>query len=358
MTRKVYVYDPTKSDELSRVRGVGRYLQILRENFKDDFIFTSDLNKIPRDATFINPFFNFLQPPLLKHRISQRQIAVVHDLILLQFPRHFPVGIRGWINIFLNKHALKNYDYIITDSAASKTTIQKKLKTASNKIRIAYPCLPTIFTQEEKIKGSKKNLQLSTKEKHAVLARYGIADVGVWNYFIYVGDVTWNKNLVIIAKAIIKANSPCIFVGKAFGKNDKLNHPWNKELREFQKIVKGDNRFVFPGFVPDEDLVLLYKYAVGNLLVSREEGFGFSYHEAASQKIPSILSNIPVFRELANDSAIYVNPDSDDHLSEAIQSLHISEATRKKLGDKAYRQIRKFSAQSFRESFLKAVTGD
>ena len=41
--KKVFVYDPTASDKQSAVRGIGRYLQILKENFVNEFEFVNDL---------------------------------------------------------------------------------------------------------------------------------------------------------------------------------------------------------------------------------------------------------------------------------------------------------------------------
>jgi glycosyltransferase involved in cell wall biosynthesis len=212
MIKKVFVYDPTVSDLRSAVRGVGRYLQILKENFKDDFEFISDIeNCSPRFAVeagklkiensiFINPFFNFLQKPVILKRITKKQIAVIHDLIPLKYPSNFPVGIKGAIYILLNKLALKNYDLIITDSEASKVDIIKILEIEENKIKVIYPCLPNSF-----LKLGIKNLDLNKNSKFKIK-----------NYCLYVGDATWNKNLVNLAKAIKLANVNCVFVGKVF----------------------------------------------------------------------------------------------------------------------------------------------
>src|SRR3990170_8768288 len=99
---KVTVFDPTIQDDKSKVRGIGRYLQILRENFKDEFTFTSNIGfwKLGfgnwdleiGNSVFINPFFNLLQPPLTMLRMAKKQVAVIHDLIPLKYPTHFPVG--------------------------------------------------------------------------------------------------------------------------------------------------------------------------------------------------------------------------------------------------------------------------
>lgn len=139
MIKKIFVYDPTASDKLSTVRGVGRYMQILKENFPE-WTFSNNLamGQWNNETIFMNPFYNFLIPPITLKRIAHRQIAVIHDLIPLKYPSHFPVGIKGMIYILLNKLLLKNYDLIITDSEASKKDIIEKLKVKSQKVKILY----------------------------------------------------------------------------------------------------------------------------------------------------------------------------------------------------------------------------
>ena len=194
MSQKVFVYDPTASDKLSSVRGIGRYLQILKENFPEWTFSSFPPNPYPLtpNSLFINPFFNFLQPPLTLKRIAQKQIAVIHDLIPLKYPSHFPAGIRGNINIALNKYVLRNYDLIITDSEASKKDIMDKLKIKSEKLKVVYPCLPKIFSMKYKV-SSMENIN----------TKYKILDT---RYCLYVGDATWNKNLVNLAKEIGRAH--------------------------------------------------------------------------------------------------------------------------------------------------------
>jgi len=42
-----------------------------------------------------------------------------------------------------------------------------------------------------------------------------------------------------------------VFAGKVFtdSLNKDLNHPWQKELKEFLKLAENDSRFIFPGYV-------------------------------------------------------------------------------------------------------------
>lgn len=296
----VFVFDPTASDSQSAVRGIGRYLQILKENFPN-WIFTNQLQKVNQESVFINPFFNFIQPPLTIKRIARKQIAIIHDLIPLKYPSHFPIGLKGKLNIFLNKISLRNYNEIVTDSEASRHDIITILKISASRVKVIYPSLPKIFT-------TNKQPRVTPPPSP---------------FCLYVGDATWNKNLVNLARAIKIINVTAIFVGKAFTqKNNSLNHPWQKELKEFLKETKGDKRFIFPGFVSDKKLINFYRQARLNVLVSRDEGFGLSYLEAASQKTPSVLADIPVFHEIAGENALFANPEDPYDIANQIGKLY------------------------------------
>ena len=339
--KKVFVYDPTTSDKQSAVRGIGRYLQILKESFPE-WIFTSSLPPSPYSLVpiFINPFFNFLQPPLTLRRLAQKQIAVIHDLIPLKYPSHFPAGIKGSIYILLNKLALKNYDLIITDSEASKKDIAKILGIKENKIKVIYPCLP-------------KSFAISSDKK--VTIPYSL----IPNPFcLYVGDATWNKNLVNLARAIKIANVNCVFVGKVFKERRErldLEHPWQSELKEFYELTKDDKRFIFAGFVPDSELIKFYQQALVNILPSRDEGFGFSYLEAAQFSCPSVLSDIPVLREISAESALFAEPNNPQDIADKIKKIYTDENLRNKIGADAKKRSEFFSAKKFKREFLSVL---
>lgn len=347
--KKVFVYDPTTKDELSKVRGVGRYLQILKENFSEEFNFIYDLRSMIYDSVFINPFFNFLQQPLILNKISKKQIAVIHDLIPLKYPDHFPAGIRGHINIYLNKRALENYDLIITDSKASKKDIVDMLGVEEGRVKVVYPCLQNNFVQNQTLNIKNQNDKLKIKNN------FDFSSLNS-NFCLYVGDATWNKNLVNLAKAIKIADSPCVFVGKVF-ENGKLkiencDNYWQKELREFLNETKGDKRFIFPGFVSDNELIKLYQQARVNILVSRDEGFGFSYVEAAYNKCPSVLADIPVLREISENKALFVEPENSENIAKSIIKLYLNNELKTKLGLEAQQQVAKYSRSSFKQTFF------
>jgi len=381
---QVLCFDPTSSDTQSKVRGVGRYLQILKENFPD-WTFSNELQVTGyKLQVFINPFFNFLQKPTTLKRIAKKQIAVIHDLIPLKYPSKFPAGLRGNFNIFLNKITLKKYDLIVTDSLASKKDIIQILKIPEEKIKVIYPCLPKIF----QINSLSESEDSPTSDKSEKSEKLKISDekrilLNSSGFCLYVGDATWNKNLVNLARAVKITNVTCVFVGKVFQinrltsykseKSEKLkfsdesriflnssglsdfNNPWQKELKEFFQLIKDDKRFIFLGYVADEDLIKLYQQASLNILPSRDEGFGFSYLEASSQGCPSVLSDIPVFKEIAKDSSLFANPENPNDLADKIIELYLDKNRQKILGDAAKKRSQFFSCEKFKKNFLEII---
>jgi glycosyltransferase involved in cell wall biosynthesis len=137
-----------------------------------------------------------------------------------------------------------------------------------------------------------------------------------------------------------------------------FSHPWQKELKEFFQLVKDDKRFIFLGYVDDEDLIKLYQQASLNILPSRDEGFGFSYLEASSQGCPSILSNIPVFKEIAQDTSLFANPENPNDISDKIIELYFDKNRQKNLGEAAKKRVEFFSYEKFKNSFLKIIENE
>jgi len=386
----ITVYDPTATDEKSRVRGVGRYFSTLKEAFlaitdgriknfesvasefrttsiepKEKPIFQYLANPIEakKEHIFLNPFFN----PILKNvktgRKSVKKIAVIHDLIPLKYPKNFPVGIKGKIYQFFNKRSAKKFDLIITDSKESKKDILKKYKIEEKKIKVLYPTVSKIFTPHlnpgDPAKQHSHPFHKNANKSVAEFTQLPLSKISknpklqnLKDYVIYVGDATWNKNLPILAKAIKMANITCVCVGQVFtAQNDAKKgsqiHPWQKSLFEFMKYTEKDNRFIFPGFVSDIELLQLYRNASLNILLSRDEGFGLSYIEAGFMSTPSILSDIPIFHEIAGDAAEFVPLDDPKKIAQTIVEVFYDRTRHEKMSIKAFDRAQEFHPDRF-----------
>lgn len=372
---KIYIFDPTEKDTLSSFRGGGRIMQLLKENLADEAQFITDFQKISPNDTLLIPVFYPFQKPILSRRIAKKQVLMIYDVIPLKYPQHFPIGIKGTINLWLNKRALKNYDQIITISHHSKKDIIRYLNIPAKKIEVIYPTVCKVFLNPKHEYRNPKQFQKTNysnpKQKDfnnlnlENLDLFRTSDFGFRaSYCLYIGDVNWNKNLVNLARAIKIADVSCIFVGANFNKKlqvisyklQKLTHPWQKEFQDFLQEIGDDPRFICAGYKTDEELINLYKQARLNILVSRDEGFGFSYLEASTLGCPSVLSDTDVFHETADaEATLFANPNNPKDIAIKIRQLFDNKKLREKITSRAQKRSQYFIQEIFKKAWEKIL---
>jgi len=99
------------------------------------------------------------------------------------------------------------------------------------------------------------------------------------------------------------------------------------------------------GHVSDAELDQLYHGALALVMPSRFEGFGLPPLEAALHGTPSIVSDLPVFRETLGDAALRVPVDDVAALAAAMQTLSDDGDLRSLLAGRALQRARQFSPQ-------------
>ena len=81
-----------------------------------------------------------------------------------------------------------------------------------------------------------------------------------------------------------------------------------EDVFEFVKVHKLQHEVIFTGFVSDEEKLYLLRNATAFLFLSIYEGFGIPPLEALKLGVPTLVSDISVFRELFEKSVTYVDP--------------------------------------------------
>ncbi|TFC36518.1 glycosyltransferase family 1 protein [Cryobacterium sp. TMT2-42-4] len=82
---------------------------------------------------------------------------------------------------------------------------------------------------------------------------------------------------------------------------------------------------VFHNGVTDEEYLRVLGSATALVTASLDEGFGIPLVEAMSLGIPVVVSDIPIFREIGGDAALYFDPASTDALALAVRRLGAGE---------------------------------
>ena len=324
---------PLEKGNEHRTRGSGFYLKYLKSSLQqyasnEEFIYFTRREKIPRDVDIIHlPYFEpfFLTLP---SKFDQKTIVTVHDLTPIKFKDNFPVGIKGNIKWQLQKSRLKKADFIITDSYSSKKDIVEIIKISEKKVKVIYLAAGEGFTKvcTEDIQALRKKFALPPK------------------FVLYVGDVTWNKNLPRLVKAMTKLKLPLVLVGKALSdKNFDRTNPWNKDLLEVHKLIEKADNIVTLGFVNNIDLVALYSAATVFAMPSLYEGFGLPVIEALQCGTPVITSGEGSLSEVTGDAAVIADAYSMLDIADKIQKVFLDLALQADLSEKGIERAKKFT---------------
>lgn len=125
-------------------------------------------------------------------------------------------------------------------------------------------------------------------------------------YFIYAGNAYPHKNLNRLIEAVVHLNKN--IDQKVILAIVSARNIFTRRLQNEVKKANAEEFVKLLGFVPDADLGSLYKNSLGFVFPSLSEGFGLPGLEAMSTGTLVLASDIPVFKEIYKDKAIYFNP--------------------------------------------------
>jgi|SRR3989344_3393661 len=318
-----------------RVRGTGFYTKNLKEALlkyfpENKYTFFTRGNKLPKNTDLVHyPYFEpfFLTLPIFP---SFPFVVTVHDLTPLVFPKNFPKGIKGDIKWQLQKGRLKKARRVIADSLSSGKDIARYAGIEEDKIDVVY------LASDEKF----KKKELSKEEVYKLRKKYNLPE----NFALYVGDVTWNKNLPRLVEASVKAKIPLAMVGKALVDKDfDVLNPWNQDLLKVQNLCEKNKNIIRIGFVEEDDLVGLYNIASVFIMPSLYEGFGLPVLEAMSCGCPVITSKEGSLSEVAGDAVCYIDATNLKDIENSLRKVFYEKNLQEELSRKGLLQSKKFS---------------
>lgn len=321
-----------------RVRGSGFYIENLKKSLleydkKNNYFFPSQRDKLPKNLDLIHyPYFEpfFITLPIVK---KAKSIVTIHDLTPLVFPKFFPRGVRGSIKWQIQKRLLKNMDHVITDSLSSKKDILKYTGISETKVSSIYLGASDQF----------KKISLKDSDIERLRKKYNLPE----KFAMYVGDVTWNKNLPRLIAAVKEINITFLMVGAALAqKNYNRNNPWNQDLLKVEQLSKGDKRIIILGLIDKSDLVALYNIATVFVMPSLYEGFGLPVLEAISCGCPVVTSKGGSLKEIGGDSVYYVDPYDVNDIANGIEEVYFNKSVTAELSQKGLMQSKKFSLKN------------
>lgn len=166
------------------------------------------------------------------------------------------------------------------------------------------------------------------------------------DYFIYTGNAYPHKNLSRLIDAILQLKVNLKIV---CGRN-----VFTQRLEKEIKQKRATDLVQILGFISDKKLASLYKNSIAFVFPTLDEGFGLPPMEAINAGTMAVVSEIPVLKEVYEDSVFYFDPlDVDSIANKLLEVAKISKEDRRKVIKKSQEYLKKYSWSKMAKETLK-----
>jgi glycosyltransferase involved in cell wall biosynthesis len=232
-----------------------------------------------------------LAPYVLKNACPT--VMTIHDLAEYFVPERYSFWQRYYRRL-MGKSAARRIDHLVTVSHFSKDALIQTLQLPDDFIEVIYHGI-----------------------EHFSLLQPESAAVSPWpyhDYLFYYGVIDRAKGIPEIIQAFQRsrwyASKKLILIGRS-----------GTAFPQIQKAIDGC-RILYLNFVTDYELQQFVRHADAVLYVSKYEGFGLPAVEAFVHNDHIIASNTNALKEVTQDFAIQVNPESIADIVAAIDQIY------------------------------------
>ncbi|MFI5460199.1 MAG: glycosyltransferase family 4 protein [Isosphaerales bacterium] len=238
----------------------------------------------------------------------RKLVVTMHDTLPLTHPDLVFPNRRGRLAWRLKETAAGRWaDRIVTVSEASRRALAAWSGWPDQKIRVITEGPDPIFRP-----------RADDPQANAVLRRLAVPHDE--RFLLYVGGLSPHKNLLRLVEAfarIAPAGVKLVLTGDV---NDVF-HTHVPQIRAAIATHDLCDRVIMTGFVPDDDLVLLYSRAYALVQPSLLEGFGLPAVEAMACGTPVISSRAGSLPEVVGEAGVYFDPTDVGSMAGAIGSF-------------------------------------
>jgi len=328
-----YVYTPKKKDAIVNLPLFAKpnvYLELPQEGKSKLFWRSIDIKKqllIDKIELFHGLSHEI---PLGIPHTGIKSIVTMHDLIFLRKPQYYKFLDR-LIYKFKSKYACDHADRIIAISQKTKEDIVELYHINPSKIDVIYQSCDDSF----------KTLA-SIAEKEKLKEKYKLPD----KFILNVGTIEARKNLLLIIKALPKIDNEFRLV--VVGKETSYTALVKKEIEHLGL----QHRVIFLKNVPFSDLPLIYQLASIFVLPSYYEGFGIPIIEALYSNVPVIAATGSCLEEAGGPNSIYVSPDSEVDLANAINKVLTDKNLQEIMKQQGLEYVQKFNNEMVNQQLM------
>lgn len=245
---------------------------------------------------------------------SAKVVTTVHDVVFAKNPKLYSAfqNLRQRAAV---RHAVRVASKLLAVSNSTKRDLVSLFDAAEEKIAVTH-LAPTVEARPAEPKQGK--------------------------YFLYIGRIEEKKNVGTLIEAFrrFKESMP---VGDAteLVLAGGMGYGGEKIIDSAKGL--GAAKPVHLGYVPESDIPGLYAGALAFVFPSHDEGFGLPILDAMKMGAPTLISDIPVFHEVAGSASEYAAPTNSTEFAIKMKTLAESAALRLSLSQRGLAQVEKYS---------------
>lgn len=272
-------------------------------------------------------------------RLACCSVLFVQSLQYFTFPEAYTWPQRLYLRA-LAPASLRRADQLIAFSQASKDYVIRRFGIDPGKVAVIHHGLR--FSRETVMKSDTRN------KREMVRSLVGDSD-----YILCVSAFYRYKNLIRLLEAFARLKPDFHHKLVIVGAETKTLTQANLKALAHQLGVETD--VIFPGRVPDEQLVPLYQQAALMAMPSLDETFGYPVLEAMALGCPVVTSNVSSMAEIAGEFAVLVDPYQVESIAEGLRRLLSSSDLRQQMVEAGRARAQLFTTERFFEQLMEVI---
>ena len=336
-----YVYNLVKA--LAKIDSKNNYRLYLKKPVSKEFYFEQkNFHFRPLGSLTYRTFWSQMRLPVelfshkpeilhipAGHKIPPFQpcktIVTIYDTAFLTFKNYFHPSVR-WRSVKFTRHAIRHADRIIAISESTKKDITDFYEVNPDRIVVIYLGVEEIYRPLNDMDRINKIRQ-----------KYNVKS----DYILFVGVLQPRKNISRLIKAFNsllrrkEKDYQLVIVGKK---------GWlYKEIFQTVKELRLEDKVIFTGYVPREEIPILMNGAKLFVFPSLYEGFGIPLLEAMACGTPVIASKVSSIPEIVGDAGCLFDPYNEKEITEVMFDVLSKEGLRKEMSKNGLERAKLFS---------------
>ena len=254
-------------------------------------------------------------------------VSTIYDLQYKTYPEFFsPEDVAHRDRVFMN--AVQRADALTAISEYSRQSAIAHGACQPARIRTIYLRMA-------------HRISLKNSDDNGLLARYGLVR---HRYLLYTANFWKHKNheklLAAFGMAARDSLSPDIKLVCTGAPGER-----QRELIRVAESMGLEDRVIFPGYLPNDELALILSNCTALIFPSLYEGFGLPVIEAMKAGVPVACSNTRSLPEIAANAALFFDPLSPEQIAWSMLLLCKDEKLRSRLVKAGDHRAEEFSDQ-------------